>query len=967
MTIGLRAFLVVLALPAPAKATTADGLRLLRKGDALRAAAEFEQALVDNPNDADAAGGFGQALAKLGRRAEAEIALRRAIDLAPGRAAAYAILADLLAEDPARWRRRDEIAALLVRGLSRLSPDDAGRLALTLSLANFERSVGRTATARRRVEAIDVAGLSLEKRRRVLQLLDAIALQDRGLALRDWPEPDAPEQAARAIEHAEALLARGQPKAALEGISSLVAGHPGWRAPFWLRARAHEALGRYDDAQRDLTVLLQLQPSHAEAWRHLGRILAIHGGALEAERADRALREALAREPGWWDLWLLRAQVAVRRGRPRDAERALLRYRQEAPERARDPEVQRLAAAARAGGEAPRVSSGGTRPPTPRALDLLRQAQDWLDLDDPAGLAPNLLEQALHESPAFVDAAAMLYALGGPVPKSTVDALWADGTLLLDLARKVRVLGHDEARTLTGPWIDRAVELGVAAAYLERAVLRIDQGDRRGALSDLLRYMTSGPAPAEIDEARVLIASLSAGPGAGGPDAVAHAALAEERADEALRALGAHCAVDTPADRLLALGGVQEWRGDSQAAIACYREALRRNPSARPALARLAGMAARAPRSQIALLEEDLSRAADAGIAVAHLGLARLEDGASALARLNRFLAAAPSDDPNVPSARSMRDRIASARAASWWRSLWPWAALALAAAVLLALRPGTTLVRALQRRPALFPGLARAIAELRHDVLKHRTSVLGMAAPAAEIARVLWEPERASAVVGAAYESLRREARAKGIHLRRLSREPIFGPLESDLRRAEQLARAAGSSEALGRIGARLQQVHSERLAGLLRMGPRTRLDAAILTQWIRDVETELRAKGVPWTSPVVHLHGLELEFPVERAALQAIFANLLRNAEEAVGVDPKGGVLVRLSEERDETGRRLLLLLVGDSAQQAPSLEAIEARETGRGLAIVRDLVREWRGHLVIRPEPAPWHKGVSACFPA
>ena len=64
--------------------------------------------------------------------------------------------------------------------------------------------------------------------------------------------------------------------------------------------------------------------------------------------------------------------------------------------------------------------------------------------------------------------------------------------------------------------------------------------------------------------------------------------------------------------------------------------------------------------------------------------------------------------------------------------------------------------------------------------------------------------------------------------------------------------------------------------------------------------------------------------------------------------------------------TGRQWVTLLVGDSAPAALTLESIEAHESGRGLAIVRDLVRAWRGHLVVRSEPAPLVKLVGASFP-
>ena len=56
-----------------------------------------------------------------------------------------------------------------------------------------------------------------------------------------------------------------------------------------------------------------------------------------------------------------------------------------------------------------------------------------------------------------------------------------------------------------------------------------------------------------------------------------------------------------------------------------------------------------------------------------------------------------------------------------------------------------------------------------------------------------------------------------------------------------------------------------------------------------------------------------------------------------------------------------------MGDSADGDLTLEAIESRESGRGLAIVRDLTREWHGHVVVRAEAAPLRKAIGACFPA
>jgi signal transduction histidine kinase len=124
------------------------------------------------------------------------------------------------------------------------------------------------------------------------------------------------------------------------------------------------------------------------------------------------------------------------------------------------------------------------------------------------------------------------------------------------------------------------------------------------------------------------------------------------------------------------------------------------------------------------------------------------------------------------------------------------------------------------------------------------------------------------------------------------------------------------------------------------------------------------MRRGGSPWTAPSILMKGMEVEFPVERGALSTIFANLLRNAQAAA---EGGEVIVRLGEERDAAGRNLIVLLVGDSSGHAVSLEAIEQRESGRGLALVRDLTREWQGHVIVRAEEPPWTKAVGACFPA
>src|SRR5258708_30117611 len=98
------------------------------------------------------------------------------------------------------------------------------------------------------------------------------------------------------------------------------------------------------------------------------------------------------------------------------------------------------------------------------------------------------------------------------------------------------------------------------------------------------------------------------------------------------------------------------------------------------------------------------------------------------------------------------------------------------------------------------------------------------------DVARALLSPEPASQVVTRQYESLRKAARAQGVSLRRLRREPVFGPLVRDLARAEHLLRqmtgtpslvSPSSAPELAGIHGRIRELHPARLAGLLPLPP--------------------------------------------------------------------------------------------------------------------------------------------------
>ena len=622
------------------------------------------------------------------------------------------------------------------------------------------------------------------------------------------------------------------------------------------------------------------------------------------------------------------------------------------------------------------------------------------------GLGRELLDQALADSPGFVAAAVTSFALTGRLPPATLEALKDDGPGLWALASGVRKLGQtgrpsgtkvaraDDVEALVRPLMDRAVALDVQEARFARAIARAATGDRAGARDDLVAYVAREPNPEHLAEARALRAELEDPAGVRGdaqssPLLLARIRLLEDKPDAALRALGGGCTRNTPGDRLIALGLVHDYAERLALARVCYELAAEAGGiSGGAGLVRAANLDARLPDAELKQANRRvLAAAAAAKIGAAEWALARLAeaegDRAGALARTERALELAAGNasdgDRWVDDARAgkkrMKDTLRADANARRDRQRGAGAAAIAAVVMVLGLLArrrwrGHTLARALRRRPALFPDVARAVGELRHDVLKHRAGLLALLAepdaPREEVVAAMTQPRPTSVVVATVYDRLAQEATGHGITLRALAREPVLGAIHSDLARAEALLGSGRSHAEFSEIDARLRGPHQEALVGLLQLGPRTRLDAATLSSWIASVEASARSAGGGWTAPALSLTELDIDFPVEHDALAAIFANLLRNAQAAVVGQPDGRVVVRVDRARDVTGRQEVSLSLGDSATKPLTLETIEARESGRGLAIVRDLVREWRGHMVVRPEARPFTKVVGACFP-
>lgn len=952
--------------PVAAQQSLAAGLGKLRDGEIGEAVELLKTAHAQDPANAGIANDLGYALMKLGARREAEVLYRTALDRDPRRALAYANLAELIGQSPERWQRQDEILGLLKKAVALLRDDAHGRVVVGLASAEFEQSVGRLGDARRRLEELLTQKPTGALRKRALDQLSAITEQERAAALADWPEPAAGDQATelRAIEK---LLEAGQTAQALNRASALCDRYPTASEPRFVRARVLEAMGRHDETTRELMLMLQLRPSHAGGWRLLGMTLARHGGVLEAERADEALRRALALEPSWGDLRALRQRVAERRAVVRPGPPPVVR-----------------------------------RPPSRQAQALLEEAHRLAGTASPEA-ARTPLVAALADSPAFVEAAVLLFSVTGDVPAATARALWDDGESLARLASElVRVRADAATNEVVKPWLDRAVALGSAEARFQRALLRADEADAAGALEDLAGYVASDINPPHLAEARALRRTVEGPPtGRGSTVVLARELLLADRARDARRTLGGTCRAGAGAEVLIELGRIEEYEGRAREALACHRLALAAKATTtadgvaeRAALDRIARIAAQSAPAQAVALKSELEQGVRSQVPAAGWALARLhaadERWDEALALGERFVrVAAPADPLRLEAVaivsgweQAARQQRAARNARFGMLAIAFAAGALLLVTVLVARRfRGRTVAAALARVPDLYPDVAAAVGEIRHDVLKHRTSGLGLLGESVtareEISRALHEPTLTSKVVADIYHRIERAAAAGGVALRPLAREPIFGPLHRTLARAETLITRVGNSGEIAAIDRALREQHGPALAALLVLVPQTRLDAAQVADWIRAVASE-EPEGVvghdagarpPSRRAVttgLQLPALDLDVPLTQEALYAIMSNLVRNAVAALdgAADPR--VLVRVEQTRDALGRTLVTVVVADSAPATITLDEIDKRDGQRGLGVVRELVRRWGGHLIVRPEAPPFVKAIGAAFP-
>ena len=286
--------------------------------------------------------------------------------------------------------------------------------------------------------------------------------------------------------------------------------------------------------------------------------------------------------------------------------------------------------------------------------------------------------------------------------------------------------------------------------------------------------------------------------------------------------------------------------------------------------------------------------------------------------------------------------------------------------------RSGRSVEDLVARSPEAAHDAARTLSALRHEVIKHNTTLLDEVARALEdgdhhavafAATRLFGDDGDGGVVGRFERdlaSLERLGRRHGVRLDLRRRDPVLAPmraamtrlrgLEPDLRRPWRASRRVPDllralSQALNRDG-------YAALGALLRRLGATDMDADCVERaWAR-VTAEPALVGRALADLELFAPDHPLPTRVLPGDLDDILANLLRNALVAVADSPPPRRLrVALEEEEDPiTGLESVALRVLDSAPGELSTADIHGCELGRGLGLTADLVARHDGLISV-----------------
>ncbi len=423
-------------------------------------------------------------------------------------------------------------------------------------------------------------------------------------------------------------------------------------------------------------------------------------------------------------------------------------------------------------------------------------------------------------------------------------------------------------------------------------------------------------------------------------------------------------------------------RGDWARAEAGWDAILSVDPADAEANARRAALAER--DGDGATAEALWARAAASGHPGALMRRARAEAAGlrwwTARATLAEYLARA-STGAGLDEARAL-----DAELARRIRLAWIGAALAvagLASAPLVARwrrRAGADLEALVARSPGAARDLARLLAAVRHEVVKHHFGLLDAVADAlddrdpdaARFAADRWfGAEGALARLDGYVAQLEALGRSAGVRLNLRWRDPRFGPLLAavdELRRLEGALRTGAGpalADSLRSLSGPLGRDAHAALGALIDALCVLPVDEAFLRAAHARAAAEVPARRVP---PPVSASpgGAPVRVRMFRTELEDVVVNLVRNALAAT---PDGGELTLGLSIRVEvdpvTFLERAVVTVADHAPGRLTTRELRSRHVSRGLGLVTELVARAGGSVAVEAVPG-YAKGVVVRLP-
>lgn len=577
--------------------------------------------------------------------------------------------------------------------------------------------------------------------------------------------------------------------------------------------------------------------------------------------------------------------------------------------------------------------SPGTAESHGRLADALLLAGDWAAAEVQAGIARSL---APNEAGTRARLGRLLAdGYGG---KRNAEAL-------RELVAAVRLRGGDAALRHRLGVVQQAEGQFEAATESFRAVLQLEpegpwSADCRERLDALDRV------PPVLPESAVEVAPAV-------PDEAARrwrlatVLLERGRRDEALAELDAALVLAPRTPPLLNLrAGLELETGNVEAARKLWRQSLEVAPDQAEIWFNLAGQAENRDERR-----QHLARAAELGYPDAHYLLAELAEGlgdwTTARTELESYFSRATPGSPYRQAADALHAEVERRR-----QSIFALLGAGLAVGAGLPLlywwrrRSATTLAQLLAAAPDVWHEAARLLAGIRHEVLKHNTTVLPDVAAALEVGdRGPWEAfaarlpeldEQLRAYVGA----LVALGSSRGMRLDPEA-DPVLGPLLQSFDRLRRIRRPE-PDELLT-----LSRVVNERVFAEISRTVREICVIECDETLVRAVYARVCAEpGLAGGElPELWVTGGPVTLRLFRPDLEDILANLLRNALTAGA----RSLAVALGESEDEvTGHPLVEIAVIDDAPGTLTNAMIRSRFIGRGLGLAVDLTNRHGGSI-------------------